>query len=86
MKIVRTKKFVKNYSKLRLNEQLRIEEAIIKFSQNPFDAVLFNHALKGKMAGRRSISAGGDLRIIFEEEKDYVVVIMLAVGSHAQLY
>jgi addiction module RelE/StbE family toxin len=86
MKIIRTKKFVKNYSNLRHNEQSRVEEAILKFVNDPYHPILRNHALKGKMEGKRAIHAGGDLRIIFQEKENRIIVLMLAVGSHNQVY
>jgi addiction module RelE/StbE family toxin len=86
MKIRYAKNFDKMFQKLRKNEKTRVNESIFKFIQNPLDPTLRNHALRGKMTGDRAISAGGDLRIIFHEEEDYVIVLMLAVGSHNQVY
>lgn len=39
-----------------------------------------------KMKGGCSLSAGFDLRIIFEERDGYAVVIMIAVGTHEEVY
>lgn len=38
------------------------------------------------MKGKRAFSVTGDMRIIFEEFDDYVLVIMLDIGTHAQVY
>lgn len=57
-----------------------------KFSKNPFDPLLKNHSLSGKLFGKRAFSVSGDLRIIFEEYGNYVLVIMLDVGTHNQVY
>jgi mRNA-degrading endonuclease YafQ of YafQ-DinJ toxin-antitoxin module len=36
---------------------------------------------------RRSISAGGDIRLhYYEKEPDHIVVVFVAIGSHSQLY
>ncbi|MEW6236322.1 MAG: hypothetical protein AB1656_13125 [Candidatus Omnitrophota bacterium] len=56
------------------------------FKNNPFDHQLGNHALHGKQKGRRAISAGGDLRLVFIEINNYERVRFLAVGTHNQVY
>ncbi len=86
MKIVFKKTFVRQYGKLDIQSQKKIEKTIELFEKDPFDPQLRNHALKGILKGKRSISAGFDLRIIFEEQDGYALIIMLAVGSHNQLY
>ncbi len=86
MKIVYLRRFRKQLKKLQKHQKLAVADVIILFGKNPFDPKLRNHALKGDMSGRRSISAGFDLRLIFEEHDGYAVVIMLAVGSHDEVY
>ena len=86
MLIISSKKFDKRYSKLKTGEQRRVDLAIQKFSINPFDPTLRNHPLIGKFTGLRSISAGGDLRIIFREKDNYIEVLLITVGSHNQVY
>ena len=79
MQILRHKNFKKRYKRL-------TKPLIEKFYQNPFDPLLENHPLKGSMLGKRAISVTGDVRIIFEEHGNYVLVIMLDVGTHNQVY
>ena len=86
MKTVRHKNFKKQYKKLLQPLKTKVDLALKKFVTNPFDETLKNHALKGKMYGKRAFSITGDIRIVFEEYDDYVVVIVLAVGSHNQIY
>lgn len=86
MDIVFHKKFVKSFEKLSLKQQQKIDETITIFRLNPQDEQLNNHALHGQEKGKRSISAGGDLRLIFEEENSYGKVVFYRVGSHSQLY
>ncbi len=86
MKIIFSKGFAKNYKKFLLNEKNRIDGIVEIFKNNPFDPILKNHALKGSMQGKRSISSGGDIRIIFEVEGDYIRVLFLTVGSHSEIY
>jgi addiction module RelE/StbE family toxin len=86
MKIILKKRFVKQYRKLKLIDQIKVDAAIRRFWANPADPILRNHALAGKLLNMRSISAGFDLRLVFEVKGDYSVVMMLAVGSHNQVY
>ncbi|MGH7195212.1 MAG: type II toxin-antitoxin system RelE/ParE family toxin [Candidatus Saccharimonadales bacterium] len=45
---------------------------------------LNDHALKGKINGKRAFSIAGDIRVIYEETGDYI--IFLDIGSHNQVY
>lgn len=80
------KHFHKSYNKLDKKMQFKVDETIFKFRKNPYDSSLKNHALKGSMQGKRSFSVTGDIRIIFEEKQNYILVIMLDVGTHNQVY
>jgi len=86
MKIYRHKYFKKRYKKLSSKLRDKVDVAILKFYENPFDKTLNNHALKRKLFDKRAISVTGDVRIIFEEIDDYVIVLMLDVGTHSQVY
>lgn len=86
MQLFRHKNFKKQYRKLNSEQQSLVDEAVLLFYKNPFDPKLRNHPLKGKYKDCNSIDAAFDLRIIFKQEKDYIVVILLKVGSHNQLY
>lgn len=80
------KNFEKRFRKFSEKIKGKICTALEKFSKNPFDPLLKNHPLSGKLQGKRAFSASGDLRIIFEEYENYVLVIMLNIGSHNQVY
>lgn len=86
MQLFRHKNFTKQYKKLSSTQQTRVDETVLLFTQNPLHPKLRNHSLKGKYHGCNSIDAAPDLRIIFKQEQDYVIVILLKVGSHSQLY
>ncbi len=86
MQLFRHKNFTKQYRKLNTKQQALIDEAILLFYKNPHDAKLRNHALKGRYQGCNSIDVAFDLRIIFKQESNYAVVILLETGSHSQLY
>ncbi len=79
-------KFDKMYSKLSTENQYRVDKAINIFSHNPFDLRLKNHPLKGDKLGIRSFSAGYDLRILYKQESNHEIAIMLMTGTHSQVY
>ena len=87
MRVDRAKSYRKDFSRLPIKDQFAAERAIILFTTNPFAERLRNHALKGPLAGLRSIDAKGDLRILFTEDSQgrYELVTLLRVGSHAGL-
>ena len=82
MKIDFGKRFIKQYAKLSEKKKDRVDETILLFELNTTHPKLKNHALKGK----RAISAGGDMRLIFQEYEGYTLVLFLEVGSHNQVY
>lgn len=86
MQLFRHKNFTKQYKKLSHTQQIRVNEAILLFTQNHFHSKLRNHSLKGKYHGCNSIDAAPDLRIIIKQEQNYFMVILLKVGNHNQLY
>lgn len=86
MIIKTSKKFEKQLKKFSRKQQDLVDKTILLFQQNPHDPKLDNHGLIGKRKEQRSIDVSFDLRIIFEEEDNYVKVLMLQIGSHSQLY
>lgn len=86
MQIIRHKNFKKSYRKLDGFLKTKVDFAIKTFFQDPFHPLLKNHALKGSLSGKRAISVTGDVRIIFEEHDNYVVIVMLDIGTHNQVY
>lgn len=86
MRIKYHKRFEKRFAKLQPDIKNKIIHTIAKFSKNPLDPKLRNHHLTGKLNGLRAISVTGDVRIIFQEHNNYVLVVMLDVGTHNQVY
>ena len=80
-----TKRFVKQYAKLPSAKQGAVDSALLLYLEEPDAPKLRRHALKGEYAGQASISAGGDLRIHLIED-DEIVIVVVCVGSHSQLY
>lgn len=87
MKVELTHGFIKIY-KRRFSSKpsihKRFKERLYKFTQNPDDNVLLNHALGGKMSGFRSFSVTGDIRIVYYIYED--TAYFVDIGTHNQVY
>lgn len=86
MKIKYHKKFEKRFKKLPSSLKDKVVSAIKKFTNNPSYKTLENHPLTGKLRGKRAFKVTGNYRVVFEEHDDYVLVVMLDVGTHPQVY
>ncbi len=63
-----TKKFDKKFAQLGKYTKALILDTLDLFRDEPEHPSLRNHELTGSMTGKRSISAGEDLRIIFTKK------------------
>jgi addiction module RelE/StbE family toxin len=87
MTVRTTRRFEKAFARLAETDQHRVEAALRLFMDQPFHSKLRNHALEGRLRGLRAISAGYDLRIVYEqEESGHVSVLLLNVGTHDEVY
>jgi len=73
--------FLRLYSKLTIEQRMRVDRAIDQFEDDPNHPRLHTHKLKESKRGLHSFSAGYDLRILYEEVGDKIV-LMLQVGTH----
>jgi len=55
------------------------------FRNNPTHPLLHDHQLTGKKQGLRSFSITGDIRVVYRKISSNIV-ILLDIGSHAQVY
>ena len=78
--------FEKQFAKLPEKSRLAVRNALALFAETPRSSTLRCHRLSGEFSGLTSISAGGDLRIHLKELPGGIVVVVMAVGSHSQLY
>jgi addiction module RelE/StbE family toxin len=79
--------FDKHYAKrIKLTPKLAIqfEQRYGLFLAGERDHPLDDHPLTGKLAGKRSFSIAGDIRVIYVETDSEI--IFLDVGSHSQVY
>lgn len=86
MTVYKTKSFTKAYNKLPLLRQTDVDEALTLFIENHANLKLKDHPLKGRLKGLRAFSAAFDLRIVYRQEEKFVVITLLDVGTHNQVY
>ncbi len=85
MTIKFSKRFRKQFKKLRMKEQDRFWNRLEAFKDYPEAEQLNHHILKGKYAGLHSINIGGDLRALFIEKRNELTFFEL-IGTHSHLY
>jgi len=78
-------KFKKQYKKLPEQFQQRFDERLRLFVVDRTDGRLRVHPLKGKYAGYWSMNVSGDLRALYLEQGETVVIFAL-IGTHSELY
>ena len=81
-----TKYFNKQFRKLSPKLQRLFVVRLQLFLDNPFNEQLRTHKLSGKYEGRGSFNVTGDIRVIFDDEVDAHVLVLVAIGSHSELY
>jgi addiction module RelE/StbE family toxin len=77
--------FKKQYKKLPLKQQLQFDERLRLFVLDPTSPQLRVHPLKGKYRGYWSMNISGDLRALYLQDGDTLVIFAL-IGTHSQLY
>jgi addiction module RelE/StbE family toxin len=77
--------FVKDFKRLNPKIQKKFWERLELWQEQPTHPLLNHHTLTGKYAGKHSINISGDVRAIYEEQ-DETIVIYLMIGTHSQLY
>lgn len=83
-----SRRFTKQYAKADESIKSSFNKRLKLFFRNQFNPLLYNHPLRGKLTGYRSISITGDWRAIFsqDENKRSKIVIFEMLGTHGQLY
>jgi len=73
------------YAKQSAKVQARFRMRRDIFLKNTFNPILKNHKLHSPLEGYRSINITGDIRAIYKEESERIV-IFVAIGTHGELY
>lgn len=85
MKLELSRDFEKQYKKINQKQAEKVAQALEDFLRDRSIISLRYHALRGEWQGHYSISAGGGLRIHIRYVSE-AIVLVVAVGSHSQLY
>jgi len=78
-------KFKKQYKKLPPKIRQRFSERVELLVENRTDPQLRLHPLKGSYQGYWSIDITGDIRALFIQRGDEIIIFAL-IGTHSQLY
>jgi mRNA-degrading endonuclease YafQ of YafQ-DinJ toxin-antitoxin module len=81
-----SREFAGSFLRLPAADKRAVIHILELFQGDPWDESLRNHALAGKMTGKRALVVDHDLRIIFTERNNYRDVTLLDVGGHADVY
>ena len=92
-RLVWTASFKRVFKQLaRHNPQLIIkaQDTLQQLSEDPFDATLRTHKLKGRLAGSWACSVAYDMRIVFDfvrnPDSGEDEILLLTVGTHDEVY
>lgn len=85
MLVYYTKDFERQFSRIDKTIKLKFKDRLDLFLLNQTHPSLRAHPLKGKYVGYMSMNVTGDIRALYKEEGD-VVVIFAFIGTHSQLY
>jgi addiction module RelE/StbE family toxin len=80
-----SKGFDKDFKKLSPKIKQKFWERLQLWQEQPLHPLLNHHVLGGEFAGLHSINVTGDIRAIYDERKN-VIVIYIMIGTHSQLY
>ncbi|MEX0931655.1 MAG: type II toxin-antitoxin system YafQ family toxin [Candidatus Paceibacterota bacterium] len=85
MRIAKAKQFRKQYKKLPLKIQKQFASRLILFLKDKNHSLLHVHSLKGAYTGLWSFNVTADIRVIFDDSYEGVL-ILVAIGSHSEFY
>lgn len=78
-------RFKKQYRKLSLTVREQFANRLKLFIEDPTHPQLRIHPLKGKYAGYWSMNINGDVRAIYCQPEDTLIIFAL-IGTHSELY
>lgn len=85
MRIAKAKQFEKQYKKLPAKIQRQFANGLVLFLDDKRHPLLNVHSLKGGYTGLWSFNVTADIRVIFDDSHEEVL-ILVAIGSHSELY
>ncbi len=88
MKPIKRDRTFEKHFKQRISSHAKLvnqfKERLAQFMTGELGYPLHDHALTGKLAGKRAFSVAGDIRVIYVELEDSIV--FLDIGTHNQVY
>ena len=90
--VVYTKQFGKSFKKIAKQSQYllfqkELEECVITLAQGKKLGVSYrDHKLQGAWGGAREFHLRGDVLVIYEIQENILILTLLDIGSHAQLF
>lgn len=85
MRIVPTKKYMRQAGHMPSVLYKKLQERITLFAEQPFHPLLDNHPMSGSRRGYRSINITGDWRVVYEQI-GADIARLVEVGTHHNLY
>ncbi|MEK7060411.1 MAG: type II toxin-antitoxin system RelE/ParE family toxin [Patescibacteria group bacterium] len=85
MRVVPTKKYMRQAERMPSNLYRKLQERVTLFARQPFHPLLDNHPLSGSWRGYRSINITGDWRVVYEQVGTDIARL-IEVGTHHNLY
>lgn len=85
MEVIFHRTFRQQYKKVPVKVREHFCGRLELWLETPTHPSLRVHALKGKYAGYWSMNVTGDVRALYREEGD-TIVIFAFIGTHSQLY
>ena len=82
-----SKDFKKSLEKLQKSDKERLEIVADKLANNEIlEPKYRDHALKGKYIGFRECHIDPDLLLVYQKQDDVLILYLLRIGSHSELF
>ncbi|TLD83265.1 type II toxin-antitoxin system YafQ family toxin [Helicobacter sp. MIT 11-5569] len=80
-------KYKKQRKKLALNDRILLDDIVYKLANNQtLEQKHKDHKLKGELKGFRECHIRPNLLLIYQLQKDILVLTCIEVGSHSELF
>lgn len=90
MNVFQSKEFKKSLKKILTSGKVNLNEIektiALLMVGNALPAKYKDHALLGEWKGYRECHIRGDLLLIYKIEKNKLILVLVDIGSHAQLF
>lgn len=82
-----SKKFNKSYKKLSPQDKILVKQIIARLANDEIlEPKYKDHSLTGKLKGYRDCHVKPDLVLIYEKDKDILLLTAINIGSHSDLF